>query len=269
VTSFYGADIWKLGRQESWRRRYEELFAAGARFLVEGHAMRARVIELGCPPEKVVVQHLGVDLADTALVPRAPGPDGEVRLRAAGRAVEKKGFELAVEAFGRARAEHDGLHLSLMLIARSRPEEERVRALRERVRELDLSAVVDFPAPMPYAAYRRALEGYHVFLAPSRHAADGDAEGGAPVSLIEMSASGMPIVASDHCDIPEVVPDGRSGRIVPEGDVEALAAAILELARDPARWPAWGRAGRAHVEAEYRLDAQVAKLEAIYDGLTA
>lgn len=268
VTSFYGADIWKLCRQESWVARYTDLFATGALFLVEGHAMRNKVMELGCPPEKVVVQHLGVDLSETACLPRTPDASGELRLLAAGRCVEKKGFELAVEAFGRAHAELPALRLSLMLIAKSKGEQQRVRDLRAQVERLGLGDAIDFPPSMPYDEYRRALESYHVFLAPSRHASDGDAEGGAPVSLIEMSASGMPIVASDHCDIPEVVPHGKSGLIVPEGDVEALTAAILEMGRAPERWVEYGRAGREHVEREYRLETQVPKLELIYDGLT-
>jgi colanic acid/amylovoran biosynthesis glycosyltransferase len=99
------------------------------------------------------------------------------------------------------------------------------------------------------------------------HAANGDAEGGAPVTLIEMSAAGLPIVASDHCDIPEVVVHGESGLIVPEGDAEALADTLLALAAAPERWPAMGRAGRAHVEREYDVAKQVAKLEALYDEL--
>ena len=267
VTSFYGADIWKLCRQESWRTRYAELFRDGALFLVEGNAMRNKVIELGCPPAKVVVQHLGVDLSDTACLTRKPDASGELRFLAAGRCVEKKGFELAVEAFARAHAKLDTLRLSLMLIAKSKGEQARVAALRAQVERLGLAGVVDFPPSMPYAEYRRALESYHVFLAPSLHAENGDAEGGAPVSLIEMSASGMPIVASDHCDIPEVVPHGVSGLIVPERDVDALAAAILQLGHAPDRWPDFGRAGRDHVESEYRLETQVPKLEQIYDGV--
>ena len=106
-----------------------------------------------------------------------------------------------------------------------------------------------------------------MFLAPSVHAANGDAEGGAPVTLIEMSAAGLPIVASDHCDIPEVVRHGESGVIVPEGDAEALADAIVSLAAAPERWPAFGRAGRAHVEREYDLAKQVGRLETLYDEL--
>jgi len=267
ITSFYGADIWKNTQHASWRERYADLFRRGSLFLVEGNAMRAKVEDLGCDPSKIRVQHLGVDLSDTVLLPRAPDPSGEVRCLAAGRAVEKKGFDLAVRAFAHAQREEPALRLSLMLIARSKGEQARAERLRAQVEQEGLSDVVDFPPPLPYREYRRALERYHVFLAPSQHAADGDAEGGAPVSLIEMSASGMPVVASDHCDIPEVIVHGVSGLIVPEGDVGAFTDAILFMARARERWEAFGRAGRAHVEREYDLATQVEKLEGIYDDL--
>jgi colanic acid/amylovoran biosynthesis glycosyltransferase len=45
---------------------------------------------------------------------------------------------------------------------------------------------------------------HHVFISPSVTASDGDTEGGAPVTIIEMLASGMPVVSSLHADIPEV-----------------------------------------------------------------
>jgi colanic acid/amylovoran biosynthesis glycosyltransferase len=267
VTSFYGADIWKNSRHASWRERFAELFERGALFLVEGHAMRAKVESLGCPPGKVREQHLGVALDPSQFRLRAPGPDGQVRFLAAGRAVEKKGFEPGLRAFAHAHRQNPALRLTLMLIARSKAERERVRRLEELVRTQGLAGAVDFARPLPYDEYRRALAAYHVFLAPSHHAANGDAEGGAPVSLIEMSAAGMPIVASDHCDIPEVVVHGQSGLVVPEGDVGALVDAILFMAESPERWPAFGRAGRAHVEREYDLATQVASLESIYDEL--
>lgn len=273
VTSFYGADIWKNSRQASWQERLGELFERGALFLVEGHAMRAKVLSLGCPPEKIRVQHLGVDVAGADFQERLPGPEGaggtgyDVHFLAAGRAVEKKGFELGLRAFALAHRRHPRLRLSLMLIARTEAERQRVRSLEAAVQAKNLAGAVDFPPPRPYAEYRAALAKYHIFLAPSVHAQNGDAEGGAPVSLIEMSAAGLPIVASDHCDIPEVVLHGETGLIVPEGDAEALADAMLSLAAAPERWPAMGRAGRAHVEREYDLAKQVVKLEALYDEL--
>ncbi len=269
VTSFYGADIWKNSRDPAWKRRYEELFRRGALFLVEGNAMRAKVESLGCPPAKVAVQHLGTAVSQTEFAERKPAPDGLVRVLASGRAVEKKGFEMGVRAFARAWREMPSLRLSLMVIARTDAERARLANLREIVKQEEVEAVVDFPPSRPYEEYRRSLYGYHVFLAPSLHASNGDAEGGAPVSLIDMSATGMPIAASRHCDIPEVSPDGVAGVLFDEGDVDGCARAIVAIASHPERWSEWGRAGRAHVEREYEVSRQGRALETIYDRVSA
>ncbi len=156
-----------------------------------------------------------------------------------------------------------------MIIARTDVERARLERLRELVQQEEVGGAVDFPASRPYEEYRRSLYGYHIFLAPSLHASNGDAEGGAPVSLIDMSATGMPIAASRHCDIPEVSPDGIAGVLFDEGDVEGCAQALLTIARHPENWREWGRAGRAHVEREYEVSRQGAALETIYDRVTA
>lgn len=269
IASFYGADIWKNSTEPGWRERYARLFEAGALFLVEGNAMRGKVIALGCAPEKVVVQHLGVDVNASEFRERRVAADGCVRVLVSGRAVEKKGHEMALEVFAKARASMPALRLSMMIIAASTGEQRRLAALRERVRELRLEEAIDFPPPRSYNEYRRAMYDYHLFLAPSLHARNGDAEGGAPVSITDMSATGMPIVASRHCDIPEVAPHEVSGLLFDEGDVDGAVDALLRVAGDPASWPRYGRAGRAHIERAYSIADSARALEDHYDRVAA
>lgn len=268
VTSFYGADIWVNSRSVKWRTRFAELFRDGDLFLVEGNAMRAKVESLGCAPEKILVQHLGVDLSAVAFTERRPPDDGIVRVLICGRATAKKGHELGIRAFARAQRAMPHLRLSVMLIAADEKQRREVARLEALVRDLGLSEVADFPPPLPYSAWRKSLERYHVFLAPSLHGPDGDAEGGAPVALIDMSAQGIPVVASNHCDLPEVVPHEVGGLVFQEGDEEAAASALLEAASRPADWARWGRDGRAHVEAQYDAARQAARLERIYDAVS-
>jgi glycosyltransferase involved in cell wall biosynthesis len=68
---------------------------------------------------------------------------------------------------------------------------------------------------------------------------------GLPRSLIEACASGLPLVASDVEGVREVVLPGRNGLLVPPGNAQALAAALLELLKDPERRAAMGRESRA------------------------
>ncbi len=265
VTSFYGADIWMLSRDPRWRERYRHFFAVCDRFLVEGNAMRNKVIDVGCPGEKVRVHHLGVDLERIAFEPRRPESDGEVRFLIAGRAMEKKGHEIAIRAFAEVYRHHRNARLGIMIIAHGRKEQDRLARLRQTIRECEIDAAVTLQGFQPYQQYLEALRRHHIFLAPSVHAADGDAEGGAPVTVIEMSASGMPVIGSTHCDIPEVLAQGESGLLVPEGDSEALAEAMARLVTEPGAWLGYARAGRAHIEREYNVKRQGAALEHVYD----
>ena len=87
------------------------------------------------------------------------------------------------------------------------------------------------------------------------------------MALIEMSAYGMPIVSTFHCDIPEVVLDGKSGFLVPEKDTKGLAERLEHLINHPELWEPMGRAGRKHIEEEFNIVKQSVKLEEIYDSL--
>jgi colanic acid/amylovoran biosynthesis glycosyltransferase len=99
-------------------------------------------------------------------------------------------------------------------------------------------------------------------------AADGDQEG-TPVSLMEAQACGVPVVSTLHSGIPEVVPDGRAGVLVPERDVDRLAAALAELLKRADRWAAMGEQGRTHVKAFYDLRSLNQEQSSLYERLRA
>ena len=89
-------------------------------------------------------------------------------------------------------------------------------------------------------------------------------KGGAPVSIIEMAATGMPIVSTNHCDIPEVILDGVTGLLAEERDVSGLVTHLQHLVKYPEQWLDMVKAGRNHLEAEYDVQIQSARLAAIY-----
>jgi glycosyltransferase involved in cell wall biosynthesis len=68
-----------------------------------------------------------------------------------------------------------------------------------------------------------------------------------PMAVLEAAAHGVPVVATRMGGIPELVEDGRTGRLVEPGDAPALAEALGSLLTDPARARALGAAGRARV----------------------
>jgi colanic acid/amylovoran biosynthesis glycosyltransferase len=270
VTSFYGADAYLFPVEDpAWTGRYAELFHQGRLVLAEGPAMRRRLIELGCPPDKVRVHNIGVSLDRYEY--RARRLDGPLRLMVCGRFEEKKGFPIAVRALARLR-EKSGREVTLTIVGDSdrqgtmTPEK---RKIVDAVEQEGLGSAVRITGYVPHDELVRLVYQHHIFLAPSIHAADGDAEGGFPVILTEVLGSGMPVVASDHCDIPEIVRHGQWGYIVPQNDHVALSDALERLIGEPERWPEMGRAGRRHVEQNYDIDRLSRELESIYREIAA
>lgn len=267
VTTFYGYDLSRLPQREPrWRERYHRLFAEGALFLVEGSHMRRQLVDLGCPEDKIIVQHLGVDVEKLRFVSRKPEPDGTVCVLVAATFTEKKGVPYAVEAFARVRQAHDNVRLTVIGDARNRPDEQAIkREVHEIVGRYNVGNSVRFMGYQPYQVLIEQFYRHHILISPSVQARDGNNEGGAPVTIIEASATGMPVLSTLHCDIPEVVMNGQGGFLVPERDLGALTERLENLVLHPEVLPIMGKAGRRHIETEFSLSVQVERLERLYD----
>ena len=259
VTSFLGYDATRFPQRHG--KPYLRLFTEGDLFLPCAQAISERLLELGCPPERLRVHHLGVDVDRIRFQERVPGDDSSVNILLVARMVEKKGIPYAVQAFAEVRRDHP--HVSLTLIGEG-PERPAIEAL---LRQLNLSEV-RMPGAQPHAVVLSEMRRAHIFVLPSVKAADGDTEG-IPVTLMEAQASGLPVVATRHSGIPELVEDGRSGYLVPERDSKSLAERLRHLIEHPEIWRALGLAGRAIVEERFSLQRQVAILEGYYDKLLA
>lgn len=272
LTTFYGYDLNQLITQDPrWKERYRKLFDEGELFLVEGSHMKQTLTNIGCPPEKAVVQHLGVDLQKIPFSPRSPGTDGEIRVLVSASFREKKGIPYGIEAFARVHNACPGLNLKMTIIGDSSgtaSENAEKEKIFDVVRRYRIQNDVKMLGYQPYSVFLAELFRHHIFLSPSVHASDGDVEGGSPVSIIEASASGIPVLSTTHCDIPEVILNGTSGYLVPERDVEALEEKLMKLAIEPSLWAPMGNAGRRHIEANYHIDTQGVRLEEIYNQAT-
>ena len=268
VTTFYGHDVSLLPQEDRWKTRLQTLFQYGDRILAEGHYMKKTLLGLGCPDDKVTVQHLGVDLEKIPFIPRTLNDHQTVKILIAGTFREKKGITYALEAF--AKLAHNYSNVAVTLVGdagRSQREVNYKKEITALIGNRNIAHKVTYLGFLPYPAFIEEAKNNHIFLSPSIHPSDGETEGGAPVALIEMSAYGMPIVSTFHCDIPEVVIDGESGFLVPEKDTDGLAERLEHLINHPELWEIMGRAGRKHIEEEFNIVTQATRLEAIYDTL--
>jgi glycosyltransferase involved in cell wall biosynthesis len=85
------------------------------------------------------------------------------------------------------------------------------------------------------------------------------------ISILEAMARRKPVVATAVGGIPEVIQDGISGLLVPPSDPDALATALIRLARSPRLRSQLGEAGHATVVERFSMDAHVRRVEVLYD----
>ncbi|MFN7015814.1 MAG: glycosyltransferase [Fimbriimonadales bacterium] len=137
---------------------------------------------------------------------------------AAGRLTEPKDFATLLRAFGHVRKTVDA---RLVILG----EGEQRSMLEQLTAELNLKGYVDMPGFVenPYAYMKRAA----VFALSSRWEGFGNV-------LVEAMACGTPVVATDCPSGPrEILEDGKWGKLVPVGNPEALAEAIIETLKQP------------------------------------
>ena len=260
AVSFMGYDLTQVPRRHG-PRVYDLLFRQAALCLPCSETARQQLLALGAPPLGTVVHRLGIDCGRFAFAARRPPEDGPVRLLSVARLVEKKGLAYAIRAVAALPPEQAVRYD----IVGDGPLRGKLDALidalgaRDRIRLL---------GPRDTDGVRAAMQASHLFLAPSVTAENGDSEG-TPVVLMEALASGLPVVTTLHSGIPELVIDGRTGRLVAERDAGALTAALTDLLATPDAWAAYGRAGRSFVEAHHDIDALNDRLVARFEQLSA
>jgi glycosyltransferase involved in cell wall biosynthesis len=177
----------------------------------------------GAAAGKFNLTYNGVTLPVSAPAPVRLKPP--YRLFALGRFVGKKGFRYLLEACGRLRDQGVDFRLTL---AGGGPEMGRLKRLARR---LGLEGRVLFPGFVSHDRVPGLFQAADLFIMPSIVDASGDRDG-IPLVMMEALAHRVPVVATAVSGIPELIRDRETGRLVPEKNPAALAAAIRDLLTD-------------------------------------
>lgn len=198
---------------------------------------------------RVVRVYNGLDLARFPFVARGPRR-GPLRLLAVGRLVEKKGFDVLIDAVGRLRAE--GVDVTLDIVG----DGELAAPLRRRAAA---TPAIRFLGPLPQGEVAARLREADAFVAPCLVGADGNADG-LPTVLLEAMASGIPCVSTAVTGIPEIIEDGRTGVLCAPGDVDALTEGLRRVRRPDYPVAATTRRARTLIERHFDAAAQAERL---------
>jgi glycosyltransferase involved in cell wall biosynthesis len=243
VLTSHGADLYGLRGAPALALKRRVARACTAMSVVSS-AMRGEAASAGLRPPRLEVIPMGADLQErfTPLpeVAREPG-----LILFVGRLVEKKGLPHLLEAMPTVlRARPD----ARLLIVGHGPLE---AALRAQCAVLGLQSCVEFAGARSQRELPSLLRQACLLAAPSVRAASGDQEG-LPVVLMEALGCACPVVASESPGVADLFGDEAAESLVPPGDVQALAAAVLRVLAQPAL--AQERALRLRERALQRVD---------------
>ena len=265
IVHFRGADASSQRFVGRLKGRYQRLFKLAAAVVVKSRPMRDTIMSL-CPPERsgslpVLISPSGADperFGREAANPACATP----QILAVGRFVAKKGPLITLEAFAEAASTRPDLHLVMV------GEGPLLQAARVRAHELGVAGRVRFKGLCSPEQIADLMRQSRAFVQHSIKGPDGDQEG-SPVAVMEAQMIGLPVVATHHGGIPEVVIDGETGLLVEEGDQHGMARAIGRLADHPGLAATLGRAGRErcldrftvthHIEALTELISSLAR----------
>lgn len=262
VTNFYGLDVNKLPKRKYWKKRYSILFEVGQIFIVEGHHMAERLADIGCDPEKIRIVHIGIDIERIRKKLENRNLFNSVfKILFVGLEREKKGSMDAAEAFCRFVKDYDNAELHLVGNGMYKRKIEKILEKSGCLQKAFFHGFVDVDR------YHELLAGCDILLAPSCTAKDGDTEGGAPVVCIEAQAAGKPVVATEHCDIPEIVLQNQTGLLCDEHNIERLTQNLLFMAKNPDQRVRMGEQGYLHVQRNHSIKKQVNEISSIYQSI--
>jgi glycosyltransferase involved in cell wall biosynthesis len=197
-----------------------------------------------------------VRIADGIVAPAPPPSDAPrvfrspLRLCLVGGIDPRKGQDIAVAALARLRER--GVEATLELVGRE-VDARFAATVRDDARRLGVAESVAFAGEAADAGPH--LDRADVVIAPSR----GE---WTPLVLMEALARGLPVVAARVGGVADVVADRESGLLVAPEDPAALAAAIVELVAHPSAAAAMARRGRDHIDANFRVERTLARMQA-------
>lgn len=261
ITSLRGYDIsWYV--KEYGDDVYKKLFHEGDFFLSNCQFFRNRAIKLGCDANKIVVHGSGIDCNRFAFQPRYIHDNGQIKIVTTGRLIEKKGIEYGIRGVAKVIEQYPNVDIEYNIIGAGCLQD----YLQELIHSLHMSGKIKLLGRKNQQEIIQILDNSHIFIAPSVTAKDGNQD--APVNTLkEAMAMGLPVIATLHGGIPELVQDAISGFLVPERDADAIAEKIMYLIEHQDAWLEIGKAARSFVEEHYEINKLNDELVDIYQKL--
>ena len=259
LVTFYGYDFSQYVKSKG-KKVYCYLFDKADKIIAISQYVENKLVELGCQKEKLICLPLPIVINNFKFKERNFNKEETVKILTVARLVEKKGLEYSIRAVKKVLEKYPRVHYTIIGNGFLK------KRLNCLINVLHCRNKISILSGMESS---RIIEEYirsHIFILSSVTAINGDEEGQGLV-LQEAQAMGLPVIATRHNGFPEGLIEGKSGFLVPEKDVVALAEKIKYLIKHPELWAHMGRNGRKFIENKYDIKIIIDKLTEIYANL--
>lgn len=251
VVHFHGFDAYHYPTIQLYGEKYKAMFRYAHQIIAVSKDMIEQLIKLGAERQKIIYSPYGIDVEKFG---GAEPINSSPIFLSVGRFAPKKAPHLTIQAFAKILKEVPKAILQMV------GEGQLLEKCRELVVEMGIEKQVDFKGILTPMQISELMQKARAFVQHSIRADDGDSEG-TPVSVLEASASGLPVISTRHGGIKDVIIENETGILVDEKDIEGMAQAMLLLANNPKIADEMGKKGREIVVKNYTLQKNLDKLK--------
>jgi colanic acid/amylovoran biosynthesis glycosyltransferase len=255
IVHFHGYDAYSSEVIDRYKETYKKMFAYSRALISVSRHMTEQLIRLGAPREKVFYNPYGVDV--TKFNQAAP-LTSSMQVLAVGRFVEKKAPYLTLLAFKEVLRR---LPTARLVMVGNGP---LFDVCRKIVDSLHMEYAVDLKGVVNHDQIATLMRQSRVFVQHSLVPASADSEG-TPNTILEASATALPVVSTRHGGIADVVIHGRTGFLVDEGDVDGMSEYIWQLLSNAELAAEMGQKGREYISKNFNLEASIKSLRHIIE----
>lgn len=196
-------------------------------------------------PSKLLISPMGYD--ENLFIRQKPyvswNPAEALRLVSCSRVTRGKGIDTLIELVACLR--QSGIDARLQIAGGADVNSgDYMLQVQQLAEQLQVADRIEFLGNCSATRIRDVLSGAHIFVTATRQEAIG-------VAIMEAMAMGLPVVATRVGGIPELIEDGKTGRLVPVDSAQALKDAIVAITESPRLAQELGRAASAHVGRAY------------------
>ncbi|MDX2002179.1 MAG: glycosyltransferase [Chitinophagales bacterium] len=244
---FHGYDIYRADMIRKYLHRYQALFAGASCLFAVSKEMAVRLIELGAPSRKVILNPCGANLE---LFNYHDAGKNEPIVFTASRFEETKHPEAVIKAFALVLEKVPNAKLRMAGTGSLMPK------CRRLVSRLGINKSVTFTGVLRPVEVCDEMAKARLFAQHSVTTRSGEKEG-APVAIMEAGASGLPVVSTRHAGIRDIIAEEETGYLVEEGDVAGMAYFMEELLTDSQKASSMGLAAHKRIKQHFSLDKNI------------